>query len=266
MALVAAIVLGVLVVRKHWRSVATFVAGTVPFGAFLLWYQTAAFGGPFTDPYKLKPQHQGADALVTGLPKAGQALEILLGNRGLFVFAPVTLIGIVGLVRLARRAGPLRTHGVVGLLVFGSYWMLQSGWQNPWGGEMPGPRYMITVLPFLAVGIAEVAIALRPLVCVAAAWGTVAMLAPLLTVHLVFGNGTTVLAQVDNFHQYGATPPVWVLAMGKAGWLVYLAGVAGALALAVRIGRGEATVAAPEAPHRHAVPPPTRQPSSPIPT
>ncbi|MDP1806446.1 MAG: CBS domain-containing protein, partial [Acidimicrobiales bacterium] len=86
---------------------------------------------------------------VAGVPDPVQALEVLFGTRGLFVFAPILLLGLGGLVALARRPGPERRDAVVGLLVFVAYLGLQAGWVNPWGGEMPGPRYVIPAIPML---------------------------------------------------------------------------------------------------------------------
>jgi hypothetical protein len=147
------------------------------------------------------------------------------------VFAPIVVVGLVGLVRLARKAGRGRAGAVVGLAVFAALWLLQSGWSNPWGGEMPGPRYMIAALPFLAPGVAEVALRWRPLVRAALVWGVAAMALPLLTVHLVLGDGTTVLAHLDNVRRWGFSPPVSVVALGPAGWVPYALVVAAAALL-----------------------------------
>jgi len=245
MALVAAILAVAVVVLSGWRALPWFLAGGAPFGIFVAWYHWAAFGDPLTDPYRLKPVHAGASAAVTGAPRPGQAVEVLFGSRGLLLFAPVVLVGLVGLVRQARRGGPARAGAVVGLATFVALWLLQAGWSNPWGGEMPGPRYMIAALPFLAPGVAEVALRARALVRVATAWGVAAMALPLLTVHLVLGDGTTVVAHLDNLRRWGFAPPVSVVALGDAGWVVYGLVILGALMLLVR-SLGHADDAAPE--------------------
>jgi hypothetical protein len=231
MALVAGILAVAVVVLSGWRALAWFLAGGAPFAVFVGWYHWAAFGDPLTDPYRLKPAHEGASAAVTGVPRPGQAVEVLLGSRGLLLFAPIVVVGLVGLVRLALRPGRARAGAVVGLATFVALWLLQSGWSNPWGGEMPGPRYMIAALPFLAPGVAEVAVRSRTVVRVALAWGVAAMALPLLTVHLVLGDGTTVLAHVDNVRRWGFSPPVSVVALGPVGWALYGAAVLAAVAL-----------------------------------
>lgn len=234
MAVVAMVLAAALVALRGARSILPYLAGAVPFGLFLLWYQWAAFGHPLTDPYRLKPQHADASAAVTGLPRPAQAVEVLLGSRGLWVFAPVTALGLVGLVLLLRRGpGAHRASATVGLAVFGALWALQAGWANPWGGEMPGPRYVVPALPFLVPGVAVVAARCRPIVRIAGVWGAVAMAGPLLTVHLVIGDEATGVAHLANFERWGAAPALPVLLLGRLGWLVYL-GVVVAAVLMVR--------------------------------
>jgi hypothetical protein len=174
---------------------------------------------------------------VTGLPRPGQAVEVLLGSRGLFLFAPVTLLGVVGLVILLRRGGRHRADAVVGLAVAAVLWLLQAGWANPWGGEMPGPRYLVPALPFLAVGVAVVAEQARAAVRIAVGWGVVAMAGPLLTVHLVLDGGVTGLSHLDNLRRWGVTPPVPAVVFGDVGWVLYLGAVVAAAALVVRARR-----------------------------
>lgn len=234
MALVGVILAVALGALHGWRQVPLFAAGAAPFGALLLWYHNAAFGDPLADPYRLKPQHEGASAAVTGLPRPGQALEVLVGTRGMFLIAPVTLLGVIGLVILLRRGGRHRVDALVGLSVAGVLWLLQAGWANPWGGEMPGPRYLIPALPFLAVGVAVVAERAPTVTRVAIGWGIAAMAGPLLTVHLVLGDGVTGLAHLENLRRWGFTPPVPAVVLGGPGWLIYLAAVG---AVAIALGR-----------------------------
>lgn len=86
------------------------------------------------------------------LPSPQVAAELLLSWRGLLVFAPVLAVasgGVWLLYRTGRRAEALTIAGVcVALVVFNaSFW-------GPFGGWGPGPRYLISMLPFLAVPLA----------------------------------------------------------------------------------------------------------------
>jgi hypothetical protein len=156
---VGAVVLGVYacaragILRRALAYGAGVAAGVVP----LLVFDTLAFGSPFDLSYRTRPLQRGAGASEAGLgrgffgislPQPSAAFDVLFSTRGLFTLAPVLVAGVVGLVLLfrARRAEAL----VVGILSV-SYLVWDSAFSNPFGGLDPGPRYLITILPFLAV-------------------------------------------------------------------------------------------------------------------
>ena len=74
-------------------------------------------------------------------------------SRGLFVYSPVLLFGLPGLVRTLRPSWPSteRLMSLAGVLVFGLYGLV-STW---WGGWVFGPRFMADVLPFFALWLAR---------------------------------------------------------------------------------------------------------------
>ena len=74
-------------------------------------------------------------------------------NRGLFVFSPVLLFALPGLVRSLRADAP-PTHrwiSLSGLAIFGLYGFIAT-W---WAGSVYGPRYMTDLLPFFAFWMAR---------------------------------------------------------------------------------------------------------------
>ena len=159
---VGAVLLGVYacarpgLLRRALAYGAGVVAGVLP----LLVFDTLAFGSPFDLSYRSRPLQGGAGANEAGLgrglfgialPHPSAAFDVLFSTRGLFTLAPVLVAGVVGLVLLfrARRAEAL----VVGGLSV-SYLVWDSAFSNPFGGLDPGPRYLITILPFLAVPLA----------------------------------------------------------------------------------------------------------------
>jgi hypothetical protein len=219
---ILALVLVMWIARRARSMLAPFVAGGVPAVLLLLGYQWALLGSPFASTYSRKPKHDGATPLITGIPKPLQSLEILFGSRGLILFTPIVAVGVWGLWRLARRAGPLRDDGLVGLAVLGGFFLLQSGWPNPWGGEVPGPRYMIPALPFLAVGIGWAWTSRRTLVLVTGAVSVFSMTWPLVARHLVYDGGYLIESQLSDVRVHGFMPTIFTMALGGLGWIPHV--------------------------------------------
>jgi hypothetical protein len=70
-------------------------------------------------------------------------------SRGLFVYSPVLLFAVPGLMRSLRKPTPegLRLITIAGILTFLLYGFI-STW---WAGSVFGPRYMTDLLPFFAL-------------------------------------------------------------------------------------------------------------------
>jgi hypothetical protein len=221
-AIVILVLAGWLAVR-HRRLLLPYALGGVPGVVALIAYQTALLGSPFESTYSQKPAHDQATPLVTGIPKPGQALEILFGSRGIFLFTPIVALGVWGLWRLVRDRAPERDDAIVGLTVFGLFFLLQAGWPNPWGGEMPGPRYMIPALPFLALGVAEMHRRWAKGTIVLMAVSVFSMAWPLMARHLVADGDWLILGQLTDVRIVGVMPTVFTMAIGGLGWVVHLA-------------------------------------------
>jgi hypothetical protein len=164
LALAGAIV-GVLAVaagRVLPRGLA-YAAGVLAGAAPLLAYQWWAFGNPLHLAYQDAVSVGGATGHdVIGANAAGffgvsapdlaTATELLFGRIGLLTLAPVVALGAAGTVLLFRRG--LRAEAVAIAAVALAYLVYDSGYHDPFGGFSPGPRFLVPVLPFLAVPLA----------------------------------------------------------------------------------------------------------------
>jgi hypothetical protein len=84
-------------------------------------------------------------------------LEALWGltfsaSKGLFVFSPFLVLTVVGLIIMCRRPS-LRPHALLYSGIFGTTFVLVSSLPNWQGGMLSGPRYLLPVVPVLAIGI-----------------------------------------------------------------------------------------------------------------
>ena len=134
-------------------------AGIVPLVAFDTW----AFGSPFDLSYEhavIQPGGSGHDVIgandegLFGLtvPSLRAAAELLASDKGLLVLTPLALAGVGGL--LALRRGAARREANLALGVCGAFLLYNSAYFLPFGGWVPGPRFLIPALPFVALGIA----------------------------------------------------------------------------------------------------------------
>jgi hypothetical protein len=155
MAAVAVILLGFAALAlRGTRAWAWFVVGLSLPLVVLLAHNVAAFGTPFTTNYAFEdPQFlEGGEALlgVFRLPDLTVIPQALLSPfRGIFLAAPVLLLGVVGLVSWFR-SGRLRPEWWLVLSVLGfflAFLTTFNGWHGGWGAS---PRYLVPALPFLA--------------------------------------------------------------------------------------------------------------------
>jgi hypothetical protein len=148
--------------QPHVRRVIAFGAGAAAGIAPLVVYNLWAFGSIGSLSYGnvvAFPGATGHDRLGlnntgvfgVGWPRPEAALQLLFSAKGLLVLTPVVLMGVVGTVLLhRRRRAEALTIGAIGL----AFLTYNAGYYLPFGGNSPGPRFLVAVLPFLAVPLA----------------------------------------------------------------------------------------------------------------
>ncbi len=132
------------VIRRAGAYVAGGIVGIVP----LLLYNHYAFRSWTHLAYSDVPrQHKGFFGIE--LPSLKVLATLLFDSRGLFTLSPVLLMGAIGTVLLYRRGKRAEAWTIAGICL--CYVGYNSGYYLPFGGGFMGPRFLTTMLPFLAV-------------------------------------------------------------------------------------------------------------------
>lgn len=83
------------------------------------------------------------------LPSLKVLATLLFDSRGLLTLSPVLIMGAIGTVMLYRRGRRAEAVTIGGICL--CYIGYNSGYYLPFGGGFMGPRFLTTMLPFLAV-------------------------------------------------------------------------------------------------------------------
>jgi len=166
---IAALIIGLYAISRRaglvelLRRAAAYGGGVVAGAAPLLAYQWWAFGSPLHMSYANAVAETGLSGHdVLGLndggffgvtaPKIIDGLSLLFGGRGLLTLAPVLVVAIAGVIVLHREGRHrAETRTVIAIAVV--YLLYNAGYWLPFGGGSPGPRFLIPILPFIALGL-----------------------------------------------------------------------------------------------------------------
>jgi hypothetical protein len=130
--------------RDRWRSLLIGLATAVPTVAIWLAYNHARFDSWTTSGYGNQPFSHGLLPGLYGL--------LLSPGRGLFVYVPLVLLALVVTPRLSSAD---RKFGLLALAMVLLRALLYARWWSWYGGDTWGPRFMVPVLPALAIPVTE---------------------------------------------------------------------------------------------------------------
>jgi hypothetical protein len=165
--------------------------GALPTLAFNQW----AFGAPFKfSAYGNLTAFTGSGRGHAGLygitlPSLRVAAELLFAPIGLLTLMPVVAIGAVGVLLLYRK-GYRAESLLIGALTLGNYVVIAAKQYDALGGGTPGPRYLMPMLPFLALGFAA-AYRRFPVTTLALALGSAAQMVVLTLTHPIYADQTS---------------------------------------------------------------------------
>jgi hypothetical protein len=137
------------IARRAGAYIAGGVVGILP----LLFYNHYAFHSWTHLAYSDVPRQQKGFFGI-GLPSLKVLATLLTDSRGLLTLSPVLVMAAIGTVVLYRRGRRAEALTITGICL--CYLIYNSGYYLPFGGGFMGPRFLTTMLPFLAcpLGIA----------------------------------------------------------------------------------------------------------------
>lgn len=132
---------------KHRRQLPAYFAGAVlvaiPFCAYNL-----SVHGAVLSPYYRHPLDPLASRFFMAL-----AANLVSPSRGLFIFSPFLVLGVVGFVQRWRQRS-LEPYEFVFALIPALHWGVISSFGVWWAGHSVGPRFFTDVLPYLVYFLA----------------------------------------------------------------------------------------------------------------
>ncbi len=140
----AAIVILAVMRSRHWK----FILGAVPIALLLGWYHYVCFGSPWRTSVEQSNLFANRDLLfgVLARPSAEALWGITFSPyRGLFYCSPVLLLAFFGVRRIMRR-------DLIAIAAIAAIFLILTASFNGWnGGSAFGPRYLLPVIPLLAI-------------------------------------------------------------------------------------------------------------------
>lgn len=131
------------------RAGAFILGGLIGIVPLLLYNHYAFHSWTHLAYQNIERQKQGFFGI--SLPSLKVLATLLLDSRGLLTISPVLAMGAVGTWLLYKRGRRAEALTITGVCV--CYVGYNSGYYLPFGGGFMGPRFLMTMLPFLALPI-----------------------------------------------------------------------------------------------------------------
>jgi hypothetical protein len=132
-----------LLLNRRFKTVLFTFLGGIPTALIFLYYNSIVYGSPFSLGYT---SDRGG---VLSFENFNLFNLLFSDVRGLFIWSPLILISIAGLIYGAKKNKEVYIPSIASVvLVFGIY----TFWPNWWGGDSIGQRFFIVLAPIFILG------------------------------------------------------------------------------------------------------------------
>jgi hypothetical protein len=108
--------------------------------------------GTFLPPYYIGYDHTSPYVMSAGRFAQGLLGHLVSPNRGVFVFSPVLVFALPGIVWALRSRGPHAAfYRTLGLIVIVHWIMISVMARKWWAGWSFGPRHVVEIFPLLII-------------------------------------------------------------------------------------------------------------------
>lgn len=133
----------------RWRDrLVAYFAGAAVVAVPFLATMFALYGSPFS------PYYRSGLSFASLRFLEGLAANTVSPSRGLFVFSPVLIFAVLGIVWALRRADR-KPWELAFIAIIVLHWLTISAFPVWWAGHSVGPRFFTDVLPYLAYFLVE---------------------------------------------------------------------------------------------------------------
>ena len=117
-------------------------------------YNDTIFGNPLASSEQMYQHVPSIFAKFSYPLLDGLVLNLVSTERGLLIYCPILILGFLGFRVALKRTDHMKRHMKRALLFFACFLAVlipYSMWVDPMGGESFGPRFLISVIPFVLI-------------------------------------------------------------------------------------------------------------------
>jgi len=134
-----------IVLYRNKKSLTYYLLGGTPFAFLFLAFNYISYGNALSTGY-------GSTEKLFDFSKINLINLLFSDVRGWYIYSPIMILGTLGLIFYARKNRPsFLLYLAPGILLVALY----SFWPNWWGGDSLGQRFLMVLVPFMALGLAN---------------------------------------------------------------------------------------------------------------